>query len=289
MSKKIGFVCAVVGAMGMLGLNAAHSAPLHETRHAAPKRHVLAINKKAKREGVAHIVRTSTVRAEHRVKARPQVRKTRVYRGQKARVVPVAVRRTSVRHAGKVRLQRVSDRVISPRRSGKARVEHWGKVPVKINVRNEIITQKNQPEEGFFNKLLPVSSKVPAAAEDKPFSGIINHFAETYGVPLPLAHAVVHHESNYNPNVRGSVGEIGLMQVRLSTARSLGYTGSAQELYNPVVNVEYGMKYLAMARELSGGSICGTILKYNAGHGATRMNPISARYCNQVKVYMRSF
>jgi soluble lytic murein transglycosylase-like protein len=46
------------------------------------------------------------------------------------------------------------------------------------------------------------------------------------------------------------------------------------------------MKYLAMAQKLGGGSTCGTILKYNAGHGATRMNPISAKYCSSVKAYM---
>ncbi|WP_420962694.1 lytic transglycosylase domain-containing protein [Brucella sp. IR073] len=270
MSKKIGFVCAVVGAMGMLGLNAAQAAPHHEKRHVTEKRPVHAM-KKAKREGVAHIVRTSEVKTEHRAKVRHAVRKAKpAKRAQKARLEPVALRKVPV-----------------PRRA-EGRVEHWGKIPVNIKVRDDIIT-KNSTEGGLLSKLLPVSNQVPAAAEDKPFSGIINHYAETYGVPLPLAHAVVHHESNYDPDVRGSAGEIGLMQVKLSTARSLGYTGSARELYNPVVNVQYGMKYLAMARELSGGSICGTILKYNAGHGATRMNPISARYCNQVKVYMRSF
>jgi soluble lytic murein transglycosylase-like protein len=43
------------------------------------------------------------------------------------------------------------------------------------------------------------------------------------------------------------------------------------------------MKYLAMAHELSGGFTCGTILRYNAGHGATKMNPVSRRYCGKVQ------
>ena len=33
-------------------------------------------------------------------------------------------------------------------------------------------------------------------------------------------------------------------------------------------------------------AICGTILKYNAGHAAKRMNPVSRRYCAKVKRYM---
>ncbi|MBO1545291.1 lytic transglycosylase domain-containing protein, partial [Brucella melitensis] len=44
-------------------------------------------------------------------------------------------------------------------------------------------------------------------------------------------------------------------------------------LSSPATNIQFGMKYLAMAQKLGGGSTCGTILKYNAGHGAKRMNP----------------
>ena len=46
------------------------------------------------------------------------------------------------------------------------------------------------------------------------------------------------------------------------------------------------MKYLAMAQQLRGGTTCGTILKYNAGHGAKRMNPVSAAYCCKVKAQL---
>ncbi|MFD1199454.1 lytic transglycosylase domain-containing protein [Brucella gallinifaecis] len=120
----------------------------------------------------------------------------------------------------------------------------------------------------------------------KAYSQIINRYAATYGVPSSLAHAVVRHESNFQPNVRGAAGEIGLMQIKLSTARGLGYTGSAKGLYDPSTNIQFGMKYLAMAQKLGGGSTCGTILKYNAGHGAKRMNPTSAKYCSSVKSYM---
>ena len=41
--------------------------------------------------------------------------------------------------------------------------------------------------------------------------------------------------------------------------------------------------YLAGAVQRGGGTTCGTILKYNAGHYAKRMNPISQRYCSKVK------
>ncbi|SMH50180.1 lytic transglycosylase domain-containing protein [Mesorhizobium australicum] len=118
------------------------------------------------------------------------------------------------------------------------------------------------------------------------YGDIIARYASTYGVPVSLAHAVIRVESNYRVNARGSAGEVGLMQIKPSTARGLGYSGSLKGLYNPETNIKYGMKYLGMAHKLGGGTTCGTILKYNAGHGAKRMNPVSAAYCSKVKRHL---
>ena len=118
------------------------------------------------------------------------------------------------------------------------------------------------------------------------YSAIIARYAASYGVPVSLAKAVIKIESNYRPNMVGSAGEIGLMQIKPATARMMGYSGSAKGLFDPDTNIKYGMKYLAMAQDLGGGTTCGTILKYNAGHAATRMNPVSAAYCGKVKVQM---
>ncbi|TGQ55617.1 lytic transglycosylase domain-containing protein [Mesorhizobium sp. M1C.F.Ca.ET.193.01.1.1] len=124
------------------------------------------------------------------------------------------------------------------------------------------------------------------AAGDGQYSAIIARYAASYGVPVSLAKAVIKIESNYRPNMVGGAGEIGLMQIKPATARMMGYTGSAKGLFDPDTNIKYGMKYLAMAQGLGGGTTCGTILKYNAGHGARRMNPVSAAYCSKVKVQM---
>lgn len=132
------------------------------------------------------------------------------------------------------------------------------------------------------------ASAEAATVKPRPYEAVISKLAKKNNVPVDLVHAVVRTESNYNTKATGSVGEIGLMQIRLGTARELGYTGSAKGLYNPVINLEYGTKYLAKAHKLSAGNTCGTILKYNAGHGAKRMNPVSARYCQKVKAYLAS-
>lgn len=126
------------------------------------------------------------------------------------------------------------------------------------------------------------------ASNSSAYSSIINRYASQYGVAPALAHAVVKHESNFRPEMRGRAGEIGLMQIKYATARGMGYSGSVKGLYDPATNIQYGMKYLAMAQKLGGGTTCGTILKYNAGHGAKRMNPTSAKYCSNVKNYMSS-
>lgn len=112
--------------------------------------------------------------------------------------------------------------------------------------------------------------------------GIIRRHAIKNNVPVKLAFAVVRVESNYRAGVTGPSGSVGLMQIKHATARSMGYRGSRKALYNPETNVKYGMKYLGRAYRLAKGNICGTILRYNAGLGARRMNPISARYCKKV-------
>lgn len=127
-----------------------------------------------------------------------------------------------------------------------------------------------------------------AAADRSNFDDLIRTHAAANNVPLSLAHAVITVESNYKPNMTGSVGEIGLMQVRLQTARGMGYKGSAKALYDPATNIRYGMLYLGQARKLAGGDLCGTILKYNGGHGATRMSKGPLRYCGKVQQIMAS-
>lgn len=118
------------------------------------------------------------------------------------------------------------------------------------------------------------------------YSKIITEYANEYDVPVELAHAVVQVESNFRPTVRGAAGEVGLMQIKPATARLMGYKGSVKGLYDPETNIRYGMKYLAGAHERGGGKVCGTILKYNAGHGAKRMNPVSRRYCKRVEAIL---
>lgn len=129
----------------------------------------------------------------------------------------------------------------------------------------------------------------PSPFADQPFADLIAREAGRAGVSVELAHAVVFIESSYRPAVTGSAGEVGLMQIKLATARDMGFEGTRKELYDPATNLRYGLRYLAGAKARGGGTTCGTILKYNAGHYAKRSNPVSRRYCERVKLHLASF
>lgn len=134
----------------------------------------------------------------------------------------------------------------------------------------------------------PPKAAKKAGSDRKKFDALVSRYAISNNVPVQLAHAIIRIESNYRPNARGAAGEIGLMQIKPATARLMGYKGSAKGLFDPETNIKWGMKYLGKARKLGGKTTCGTILRYNAGHGAKRMNPVSAAYCAKVKRKMAS-
>ena len=118
-----------------------------------------------------------------------------------------------------------------------------------------------------------------SAGSPEQYAALIATHAAANGVPAELAAAVVRHESNFNPRLTGRAGEIGLMQIKLQTARGLGYHGSRKGLYDPATNIAWGMKYLGVARKLAGGSDCGMLSRYNGGLGR---RSLIRSYCRQV-------
>jgi soluble lytic murein transglycosylase-like protein len=115
-----------------------------------------------------------------------------------------------------------------------------------------------------------------------PLHGLVHEYAAMTGVPAGLAHAIVTIESRYNPAARNGP-HYGLMQINVATARAMGFSGEASELLEPATNLRFGMAYLAGAYKLAGGDTCGTIMRYQGGHRATRMSAAAARYCERAK------
>ncbi len=120
------------------------------------------------------------------------------------------------------------------------------------------------------------------------FIDLIHIEAEKSALPAEIADAVAYVESSYDPTRIGDVGEIGLMQVRPTTAYMLGFRGSDSELADPINNIHYGVLYLAQAWRLADGDLCRALMKYRAGHGAELMSLRSAQYCSRAKAYLDS-
>ena len=81
-----------------------------------------------------------------------------------------------------------------------------------------------------------------------------------------LVHRVIVRESKYHPALIGRGGTIGLMQIKLGTARGLGYTGTAEGLRDPETNLTYAVKYLAGAFRAANGDHNRAVSYYAGGY-----------------------
>ena len=124
---------------------------------------------------------------------------------------------------------------------------------------------------------LPLSQA--ASAQNVEYNGLVASHAQANGVPEALVHRVIVRESRYQPALVGRGGTIGLMQIKLATARSLGYTGSAEGLRDPNTNLTYAVKYLAGAYRAANGDHKRAMAYYASGYYAAakrqRLVPIS--------------
>ena len=114
---------------------------------------------------------------------------------------------------------------------------------------------------------------------------LVSRHARENGVPEKLASAVVGIESRFNPSARGR-GVLGLMQLNVQTARSVGFSGDPRGLLSPDTNLRYGMKVLADAYRSSKGDVCMTLAKYQSGHLTTRISAANRAYCARARALM---
>ena len=89
--------------------------------------------------------------------------------------------------------------------------------------------------------------------------------ASANGVPVSLVERVIKRESGGNPRAV-SRGNYGLMQIRLGTARAMGYGGSASGLLDAATNMTYAVRYLAGAYRAAGGNESRAVALYASGY-----------------------
>lgn len=120
---------------------------------------------------------------------------------------------------------------------------------------------------------------------DGGWSDIVEEEARKRNIPPALLHAIIQQESGGRPTAVGSVGEIGLGQIKPSTARDPGYGVAPvdpRDLVKPEVNIPFMADYLTKKaarlgyRDLSDpAQQRQALLAYNAG-------PARERYADEV-------
>src|SRR5574344_29573 len=89
--------------------------------------------------------------------------------------------------------------------------------------------------------------------------GLISKVSQKYGVDEKLVQAVIRQESGFNPKARPYCGAMGLMQLMPATAKRLG----VKDAYNPVQNVEGGVKHLKGLLARYNGNVVLALAAYN--------------------------
>jgi len=111
----------------------------------------------------------------------------------------------------------------------------------------------------------PVASR-PASDRAPPrIEALIERYAQRFDVPARLVRRVAWRESKFNPSVRHGP-YWGLMQIRVDTARALGFRGTPRDLLDANTNMTYAVAYLANAYRVAGRDEKRAVALYAKGY-----------------------
>jgi soluble lytic murein transglycosylase-like protein len=120
---------------------------------------------------------------------------------------------------------------------------------------------------GWLAAIAVLASCASANAQSRAqYEATVAAHAKANLVPEELVHRVIVRESKYQPKLIGRGGAIGMMQIKLATARGLGYTGTAEGLRDAETNLTYGIKYLAGAYRAAKGDFDQAVRYFAGGY-----------------------
>jgi soluble lytic murein transglycosylase-like protein len=126
-------------------------------------------------------------------------------------------------------------------------------------------TATSRASSGPASPHLAAYASARMAEQAEKYKLMIGLLARANGVPPSLVHRVILRESGYNERAVSS-GNYGLMQIRLGTARALGYSGPPEGLLDPETNMAYAVRYLAGAYRAAHGDEDRAIVLYSSGY-----------------------
>lgn len=139
--------------------------------------------------------------------------------------------------------------------------------------------------------------KTPKTKRDKSpdryrrYDAYIAEAARLYQLPEAFLRAVMHVESDYDPNVVSVDGAMGLMQLMPFTAEKMGVL----DPFDPRQNILGGARFLRILANQWKGDLVLTVAAYNAGPGAVErykgVPPYSEtrRYVNRVLTHYYAY
>ena len=154
------------------------------------------------------------------------------------------------------------ERKIRPQKDKKAREEKKDRFVDVLETAERKEQTRPEAEEKSRRPVVPgvVSAEKTASGgwEDH-----IAPLAAEYGVDEALVRAVIRMESGGRTAAVSPKGAMGLMQLMPGTARMLG----VEDPFDPVQNLEGGIKYLSQLSDKYQGDLVKTLAAYNAGPG----------------------
>ena len=162
-----------------------------------------------------------------------------------------------------------------------------GRATSTVGERETLVQRREKPKTESVPKRAPDNTKRVATDTKaaKKAKSPTEQIAKQYGIELDLLLALIKRESTFNPKAISPTGAVGLMQLVPATARGLGLkvpsyenvrkptpNPSVDERFDPLKNLEAGVKYLDEMLERYDGDYSLSLAAYNAGPGNVRKN-----------------